>query len=137
MFLPGFSTLGSTGPIEKLKGGHEGEERVTVYEYILQDDGASERIISHMNIRRSRHFMDVADWVFRKVAITNRPFYQYGGHIELIRSKGYYRMPREHEHISFVFSSAFRDTFSSFLFFFSLLHSNTVQGSFFPITILL
>ena len=57
------------GPIEKLKGGHEGEKRVIVYEYILQDDGASERIISHMSIRRSRHFMDAADWVFRKVAI--------------------------------------------------------------------
>ena len=25
-FLPGFSTMGSTGPIEKLKGGHEGEK---------------------------------------------------------------------------------------------------------------
>ena len=25
-FLPGFSTLGSTGPIEKLKGGREGEK---------------------------------------------------------------------------------------------------------------
>ena len=37
----GFSTLGSTGPTEKLKGSHEGEKRVTVYEYILQDDGAS------------------------------------------------------------------------------------------------
>ena len=42
----------------------------------------------------------------------NRPFYQYGGHIELIRFKEYYRMPRGHEHISFVFSSAFRDIFS-------------------------
>ena len=112
MFLLGFSTLGSTGPIERLKGGHEGEKRVTVYEYILQDDGASERIISHMSIRRSRHFMDIADWVFRKVAITNRPFYRYVGHIELIRFKEYYRMPRGHEHISFVFSSAFRDIFS-------------------------
>ena len=71
MFLPGFSTLGSTGPIEKLKGGHEGGKRVTVYEYILQDDGPSERIISDMSIRRSRHFMEAADWVFRKVAITN------------------------------------------------------------------
>ena len=69
MFLLGFCTLGFTGPIEKLKGGHEGEKRVTVYEYILQDDGASERIISHMSIRRSRHFMDAADGVFRKVAI--------------------------------------------------------------------
>ena len=71
MFLPGFSTPGSTVPIEKLKGGREGEKRVTVYEYILQDDRASERIISHMNIRRSSHFMDAADWVFRKVAITS------------------------------------------------------------------
>ena len=40
-----------------------------------------------------------------------RPFYRYGGHIELIRFKEYYRMPRGHEHISFVFSSAFRDIF--------------------------
>ena len=42
----------------------------------------------------------------------NRPFYRYGGHIELIRFKEYYRMPRGHEHISFVFSNAFRDIFS-------------------------
>ena len=42
----------------------------------------------------------------------NRSFYRYGGHIELILFKEYYRMPREHEHISFVFLSAFRDTFS-------------------------
>ena len=41
----------------------------------------------------------------------NRPFYQYGGHIELIRFKEYYRMPRGHEHISFVFSSASLDIF--------------------------
>ena len=38
-------------------------------------------------------------------------FYRYGGHIELIRFKEYYRMPRGHEHISFVFSSAVRDIF--------------------------
>ena len=44
--------------------------------------------------------------------LMNRPFYQYGGHIELIRFKEYYRMPRGHERISFVFSSAFRDIFS-------------------------
>ena len=42
----------------------------------------------------------------------NRLFYRYGGHIELIRFKKYYRMPRGREHISFVFSSAFRDIFS-------------------------
>ena len=41
-----------------------------------------------------------------------RPFYRYGGHIELIQFKEYYRMPRGHEHISFVFTSAFRDIFS-------------------------
>ena len=27
VFLPGFRTLGSTGPIEKLKGSHDGENR--------------------------------------------------------------------------------------------------------------
>ena len=41
-----------------------------------------------------------------------RPFYRYGGHTELIRFKEYYRVPRGHEHISFVFSSAVRDIFS-------------------------
>ena len=35
-----------------------------------------------------------------------------GGRSELIRFKEYYRMPRRHEHISFVFSSSFRDIFS-------------------------
>ena len=41
----------------------------------------------------------------------NGPFYRYGGHIELIQFKEYYRMPRGHEHISFVFSSSSRDIF--------------------------
>ena len=37
-----------------------------------EDAGASERIISHMSMRRSRHFMAAADdWVHSKVAITN------------------------------------------------------------------
>ena len=70
-FKPRFSTLGSTGPTEKLKGGHEGEKQVTVDEYILQDGGALERIISHVSMRRSRHFLDDTDWVFSKDAITN------------------------------------------------------------------
>ena len=47
-----------------------------------------------------------------KIRGHNRPFYRYGGHIELIRFKEYYRMLRGHEHISFVFSSAFWDIFS-------------------------
>ena len=41
----------------------------------------------------------------------NRPFHRYGGHIELIRFKEYYRMPRGHGHILFVCTSAFRDIF--------------------------
>ena len=48
----------------------------------------------------------------KKFLHANRLFYRYGGHIELIRFKEYYRMPRGDEHISFVFSSAFRDIFS-------------------------
>ena len=39
-----------------------------------------------------------------------RPFYRYGGHS--VRFKEYYRMSRGHEHVSFVFSSAFREIFS-------------------------
>ena len=42
---------------------------------------------------------------------SNRSFYRYGGHIELIQFKEYYGMPRGHERISFVFSSAFRYIF--------------------------
>ena len=33
VFSPGFSTLGSTGSTKKLKGGHKGEKRVTVFRY--------------------------------------------------------------------------------------------------------
>ena len=54
-------------------------------------------------------YIDVS---FPFLELVNRPFYRYGGHIELIRFNKYYRMPRGHEHISFVFSSAFRDIFS-------------------------
>ena len=51
-------------------------------------------------------------YTVRPTSRNNRPFYRYGGHIELIRFKEYYKMPRGHEHISLVFSSAFRDIFS-------------------------
>ena len=34
----------------------------------------------------------------RKVTIENRPFYRYGGQIELIPFKEYYGIPRGHEH---------------------------------------
>ena len=50
--------------------------------------------------------------IMTDLKMVNRPFYRYGGHIELIWFKEYYRMPRGDEHISFVFSSAFRDIFS-------------------------
>ena len=54
--------------------------------------------------------------VVNKCQSSNRPFNRYGGHIELIRFKEYYRMPSGHEQILFVFLSAFRDIFSqSFL----------------------
>ena len=33
MFLPGVHALGSTGPTEKLKRGHEGEKWVTIFRY--------------------------------------------------------------------------------------------------------
>ena len=33
VFLPGVHALGSTGPTEKLKRGHEGEKRVTIFRY--------------------------------------------------------------------------------------------------------
>ena len=50
---------------------------------------------------------------FNSVSVLNRPFYRYGGHVELIRFKEYYGIPRGgHEHISSVFLSAFRDVFS-------------------------
>ena len=65
MFLPGFSSLGSTGPIEKLRGGHKGEKLV------IRDGRVSECIILHMSMRRGRYFMDAANWVFCKDAITN------------------------------------------------------------------
>ena len=33
VFLPGVHALGSTGPTEKLKRGHEGEKWVTIFRY--------------------------------------------------------------------------------------------------------
>ena len=60
----------------------------------------------------------------------NRPFYQYGGHIELIRFKEYYRMPR-------AFSSLVLEIWSFTVYFLgkrrTVLHPNTGQESFFPL----
>ena len=40
-------------------------------QYIIRDGGVSECIILHMSMRRGRYFMDAANWVFSKDAITN------------------------------------------------------------------
>ena len=92
--------------------------------------------------------------------MANRPFYRYGGHIELITFKEYYGMPRGHELdpiYSFGIYARFsvlnsnkkqkkqlklwtlrRNWYGLSLYFFSrkrrsLLHPNTVQSSFFPL----
>ena len=54
--------------------------------------------------RRDEHFV-------QELTPYNRPFYRYGGHIELIRFKEYYRMPKGHEQISFVYFQALFGTF--------------------------
>ena len=55
-------------------------------------------------------FLFLIPWFY---ILFNRPLYRYGGHTELIYYWiKYHRMPRGHEHISFVFWSAFRDIFS-------------------------
>ena len=69
------------------------------------------------DVKKNHWYPAILTWCLVNNAIIlyklhNRPFYRYGGHIELIQFKEYYRMPRGHEHISFVFSSAFWDIFS-------------------------
>ena len=66
-------------------------------------EGVPTKILARANLKRVECY---------SLYYRNRPFYRYGSHIELIRFKEYYRMPRGHDHISFVFSSAFRDIFS-------------------------
>ena len=46
----------------------------------------------------------------------NRPFYLYGGHIELLRFKEYYGMPRGHEHVP-IYSLSIYARFSGQFFF--------------------
>ena len=93
------------------------------------------------------------------VQMANRPFYRYGGYIQLISFKEYYGMPRGHELdpiYSFGIYARFsvlnskrkkkqlklwtlrRNWYGLLLYFFSrkrrsLLHPNTVQSSFFPL----
>ena len=68
--------------------------------------------ITPNSTRQNSRFCTSIDCTSQVTPVLNRPFYWYGGHIELIRFKEYYRMPMGHEHISFVFSSALRDIFS-------------------------
>ena len=91
--------------------------------------------------------------------MTNRPFYRYGGHIQLISFKEYYGMPRgawtwSNILVQYLFSpfgskqqkkkkqlklwTLRRNWYGLSLYFFSrkrrsLLHPNTVQSSFFPL----
>ena len=46
----------------------------------------------------------------------NRPFYQYGDHIELMRFKEYYGMPRGHEQ-DLIYSLTIYAPFSGHFFF--------------------
>ena len=64
------------------------------------------------NVLKTISLLSLAMTTLHRKLGQNRPFYRYRGHIELIQFKEYYRMPRGHEHISFVFSSAFREFFS-------------------------
>ena len=54
--------------------------------------------------------------IMGNVEVANRPFYRYGGHIELVRFKEYYEIPRGHEHDPIytrsVFTRAFWANFS-------------------------
>ena len=53
----------------------------------------------------------------RPSSIINRPFYRYGGDIELIRFKEYYEMPRGHEHDPIYSPSSIYARFSGQFFF--------------------
>ena len=72
------------------------------------------------------------------IMFANRPFYRYGCHIEFIRFKEYYGMPRGH---SLSIHARFSGKKRTSLYIFisgkrrSLLNPNTTQRSFFPITI--
>ena len=44
----------------------------------------------------------------------NRPFYRYGGHIEFIRFKGYYGMPRGHSRSIYGRFSGKKENFNVF-----------------------
>ena len=50
---------------------------------------------------------------------TNRPFYRYGSHIELIGFKEYYGMPRGHEDDPVYLNEYLRALFGQFFFKFS------------------
>ena len=66
------------------------------------------------------------------------PFYRYVGHVEFIRFKEYYGMPRGHS-LSIFFGALFRQKEKFNVYFsgrrHSLLHPKTAQRSFFPISI--
>ena len=56
-------------------------------------------------------------YIFSSTWCSNKPFYRYGGHIEFIRFKGYYGMPRGEWARSDVLASVLTRAFSGPFFF--------------------
>ena len=72
---------------------------------------------------------------FKGLTGIDRPFYRYGGHIELLQFKEYYGMPRGHEHHP-LYSLSIRIMAFTLNFWGkrrSLVHPNTAQRSSFPL----
>ena len=72
---------------------------------------------------------------FACTTLPNRPFYRYGGHIEFIRVKEYYGMPKGAGALAQYLRALFGQK-ENFTVYFSvkrrsLLHPNTAQRSFF------
>ena len=93
------------------------------------------------------HFSSLLLYTHHKISIvtcnkeiifmSNRPFYRYGGHIEFIRFKEYHRDAQvalaQYLRRLFGQNENFNDCLPAKRW--SLLHPNTAQRSFFPITI--
>ena len=90
--------------------------------------------VSFRKKKEKQHFRHA---VRDQVILANIPFYRYGGHIEFIRFKEYYGMPRGYPLSIYARFSGKKRT----LLYISrgkrrsLVHPNTTQRSFFPIAI--
>ena len=59
---------------------------------VLRKDSSHEAETGHTRELHTQGQITRGDWSHK----ANKPFYQYGGHIEFIRLKEYYEMPRGH-----------------------------------------